>query len=94
MSRIYDDLQNQLNTEYKKEAEDCIKIYNKVKELSGGSVWSSDWHVLTTIAGFFPASNDIVPNRMALKPSAIGEIFLKGIYAKPIIPRSKGWRRN
>lgn len=74
MGRIYNDLQNQLNSKYKKEAE--------------------DWHVLTTIAGFIPAPNDVVPNRMALKPSRIGEIFLKGIYAKPIIPRSKGWRRN
>lgn len=94
MGRIYNDLQNQLNSKYKKEAEDCIKIYNKLKEISEGSVWSSDWHVLTTIAGFIPAPNDVVPNRMALKPSRIGEIFLKGIYAKPIIPRSKGQRRN
>lgn len=78
MSGIYNDLQNQLNSKYKKEAENCIKIYNKLKEISGGSVWSSDWNVLTTIAGFTPAPGDIVPTRMALKPSAVGEVFLKG----------------
>lgn len=38
MSKLYDNLQKQLETEYRKEAEDCIKIYNKLKELNGDSV--------------------------------------------------------
>lgn len=75
MSKLYNDLQAQLNTEYKKEAEDCIKIYNKVKELSGGSVWSSTWNVLV-LKGFLK----IRPNvKYIYKPSAIGQVFLKGI---------------
>lgn len=75
MSKIYHHLQEQLKTEYKKEAEDCIKIYNKVKEISGGSVWSSDWNVLvrTVFIGTYPNSRPIYT------PKAIGEIFLKGI---------------
>lgn len=48
MGKLYDNLQEQLKTEYKKEAEDCIKIYNKLKEISGGSVWSSDWNVFSS----------------------------------------------
>lgn len=49
MGRIYNALQAQLETKYKKEVKDCIKIYNKLKEVSGGSVWNSDWRVLVTV---------------------------------------------
>lgn len=38
MGNVRDSLQKQLETEYRKEAEDCIKIYNKLKEMSGGSL--------------------------------------------------------
>lgn len=34
MSKLYDALQDQLKTEHKKEAEDCIKIYNALKAIS------------------------------------------------------------
>lgn len=34
MSKLYDALQDQLKTEHKKEAEDCIKIYNVLKAIS------------------------------------------------------------
>lgn len=33
--QVEKNLQKQLNTQFKKEAEDCIKIYNKLKELAG-----------------------------------------------------------
>lgn len=32
MGNVRDSLQKQLETEYRKEAEDCIKIYNKLKK--------------------------------------------------------------
>lgn len=75
MSKLYNALQAQLETKYKKEAEDCIKIYNKVKEISGGSVWESDWRVLVHVifVGTCPNAKPIY------KPNAIGEVFLKGI---------------
>lgn len=75
MGNIYNSLQEQLKTKYKKEAEDCIKIYNKVREISGGSVWNSDWNVLvhTIFVGIYPNS------KLIYIPTAIGEIFLKGI---------------
>lgn len=47
MSKLYDALHNQLKTEHRKEAEDCIKIYNVLKAISREKygeehVWSSD----------------------------------------------------
>lgn len=75
MGKLYDNLQEQLKTEYKKEAEDCIKIYNKLKEISGGSVWSSDWNVLVRAIFIGTYSN----SKPIYIPKAIGEIFLKGI---------------
>lgn len=85
MSKLYDALQDQLKTEHKKEAEDCIKIYNVLKAISREKygeehVWSSDWNVLTTtmLVGSYPNV------RKMYKPSPIGKVFLIGIllYAK------------
>lgn len=80
MSKLYDALQAQLETKYKKEAKDCIKIYNALKAISREKygeehVWSSDWNVLTTtiLVGDFPNM------RKMYKPSHVGEIFLKGV---------------
>lgn len=41
MGKIYDRLQKQLQVEeHREDAEDCIKIYNKLKEMNDGSVWN------------------------------------------------------
>ncbi|MGK2864674.1 MAG: hypothetical protein ACSLE0_22280 [Chitinophagaceae bacterium] len=40
MGKLMIRLQKQLKTEYKKDAEDCIEIYNKLKEINDGHVWS------------------------------------------------------
>ena len=38
MGKIYDRLQEQLQVEeHRENAEDCIKIYNKLKEMNDGS---------------------------------------------------------
>lgn len=79
MGKLYDKLQKQLGTEFKKDAEDCLKIYEKLKELNNGSVWSSDWNQLTTIAGFL---GDKFPKTMMYKPSKLGYELLKGIKEK------------
>lgn len=80
MGNVRDSLQKQLETEYRKEAEDCIKIYNALKAISRKKygeehVWSSDWNVLTTtmLVGNFPNIKKMY------KPSHIGKVFLKGI---------------
>jgi hypothetical protein len=77
MSKLRDLLDRQLKIpKYSKDAEDCIKIYNKLSELENGSVWSSQWNILTTIAGF----EGKFPNAVRMfKPSKIGYIFLKGL---------------
>lgn len=80
MGKLYDNLQRQLKSEkYKKDAEDCLKIYEKLKEMNEGSVWSSQWGLLTTISGWMGEK----PNTtMAYMPSQIGYVFLRGIEKK------------
>lgn len=79
MGKLYDRLQKQLKSEeYKKDAEDCLKIYEKLKEMNNGSVWESSWNPLTTVkfVGTYPNSERIY------KPSQEGYVFLKGIEEK------------
>ena len=79
MGKLYDRLQKQLKSEeYKKDAEDCLKIYEKLKEMNNGSVWESSWNPLTTVkfVGTYPNSERIY------KPSKEGYVFLKGIDEK------------
>ena len=74
MGKLSNRLQKQLNTEYKQDAEDCIKIYNKLQEMYNGSVWESNWNPLVdTIFKGFPS------DERRYKPSSIGHIFLKGL---------------
>lgn len=80
MGKLYDRLQKQLKSEeYKKDAEDCLKIYEKLKEMNNGSVWDSDWRQLTTIGGWI---GDKYPKTMVYKPSKLGYELLKGIEKK------------
>ena len=75
MGKLYDRLQKQLKSEeYKKDAEDCLKIYEKLKEMNNDSVWSLQWQQLvdTHFKGF--PSDD-----RRYKPSKMGYVFLKGI---------------
>lgn len=79
MGKVYDRLQQQLKSEeYKKDAEDCLKIYEKLKEINDGHVWESSWSPLTTVkfVGTYPNSKRIY------KPSQEGYVFLKGIEKK------------
>jgi hypothetical protein len=74
MGKLMDNLKRQLKTEYKQDAEDCIKIYETIKERTG-RVWESDWNPLVSVRfeGVYPNSKHIY------KPSNIGYVFLKGI---------------
>ena len=74
MGKLLDNLNKQLNSEYKKEAEDCLLIYNTIKEATG-HVWQDDWNTLTKrwSIGIFPNSIRFY------KPSELGKIFLNGI---------------
>ena len=74
MGKLYDRLQKQLKTEYKEDAENCLIIYNKLKEMYNGSVWSNNWAPLVnTIFKGFPS------DERRFKPTEIGKIFLNGL---------------
>lgn len=74
MGKLSEDLIKQLGTDLKQDAEDCIKIIDCLQNINNGSVWSSQWSILTQVKfKGFPSSERIY------KPSPIGYIFLKGI---------------
>ncbi len=74
MGKLLDRLNKQLTTEFKQDAEDCLKIYNGLLETTG-HVWESNWNPLVsvTIIGTYPN------NQKRFKPTNIGYTFLKGV---------------
>lgn len=78
MGKLYDRLQKQLKSEeYKKDAEDCLNIYEKLKEMNNGKVWESQWRPLVdTIFKGFPS------DERRFKPTKMGYVFLKGVEEK------------
>lgn len=79
MSKLLDNLKKQLkDPEHKKAAEDCIRIYNWVKETDPEDrVWSSRWTPLVDVkySGQYPYT-------VRFKPSGMGECLLLGIDSK------------
>lgn len=75
MGKLLISLEKQLKTEHKEDAEDCLKIYNYLKETNNGRVWESQWNnlVSTNWKGIYPNSIRIS------KPSSVGRMFLKGL---------------
>ena len=76
MGKLMDRLQKQLkDPNHKKDAEDCIAIYNWIKSTDKeGRVWNSRWTPLVdvTFKGF--PSDD-----RTYKPNITGRTLLKGI---------------
>lgn len=74
MGKLLDRLQKQLETEYKQDAEDCLKIYNELSKQGDGHIWSSIWNPLvSTIFKDFPS------NERRFKPTSVGYTFIEGI---------------
>lgn len=74
MGKLYNSLQRQLKfDEYKEDAKDCLKIYEKLKELNNGNVWQSNWQPLVDVKfiGEYPNSIAIY------KPNQMGYVFIK-----------------
>lgn len=46
MGKTWDRLQNQLNSENKVDAENCIEIYEYLQRINEGHVWDSQWNIL------------------------------------------------
>ena len=79
MSRLVERLQKQLLIpEYKKNAEECIEIYNWIKSTDkDGRVWSSRWEPLVdVIFERFPSDKRIY------KLNITGRTLLKGLNLK------------
>lgn len=76
MGKLLNRLEKQLKTENKKDAEDCLIIYNHLKDTTG-HVWESEWRLLvdTRFKGF-PS------DERTFKPTSIGYTFLKGLNNK------------
>ena len=76
MGKLLDSLNHQLKIdEYKKDAEDCLVIYNYLKNTSDGHIWDSQWNPLveTSFIGVYPNSKRIS------KPSYLGKLVIKDI---------------
>lgn len=76
MGKTLNYLEKQLKTELKQDAEDCLKIYNHLKETTG-HVWESSWRSLVDVIFKGYPSDERV-----FRPTNIGKIFLKGLNCK------------
>ena len=77
MGNVMDYLRKQLKSEdakLRKDAEDCIKIYETLKEMHYGCVWNTQWDLLVKVN-----YKDVLSNERTYRPTAIGYVFLKGI---------------
>ena len=74
MGKLNIALQKQLSSEeLREDAENCLKIYNYLKDVTG-HVWGSEWNVLvSTKIGIFPSYE------RTYKPTSIGYTLLKGL---------------
>ncbi len=76
---VYTDLKKQLQKQselkdLREDALNCIKIYEKLKEINNGSVWSSQLQILiSTYFEGYPST------KRWYKPSKVGSVFLRGI---------------
>ena len=77
MGKLMNRLQMQLKTEHKQDAEDCLQIYNYLKDTIG-NVWESQWNPLveTIFEGL---------NKRRSKLTAMGYIFIKELNNKEVI---------
>ena len=88
MGKLMDRLQKQLkNPDTKKDAEDCIKIYNWIKDTDPeGRVWSSRWEPLVDIKfKGFPS------DERTYKPNITGYTLLKGIECGGVLHTTVGY---
>lgn len=76
MGKTIDRLKKQLKkSEYKKETQDCIKIYNWLKNTDkDGQVWNNKWPALVDIK-----FRGILDDEKVYLPNTIGYTLLKGI---------------
>lgn len=82
MGKILEDLKKQKEIpELKEDALKCIEVYNKIKELNDGKVWSHIWNVITRTTESINSVNGpgIYYWTKAYHLSPLGEYVYKGI---------------
>lgn len=73
MGKLLDRLNKQLKTDFKKDAEDCLILYNYLKETTG-HVWESNWNPLVNVEFIGK-----YPYQRKFKPTFLGYTVLKGL---------------
>lgn len=73
MGNLMNTLQSQLKTEQKKDAEECIQLYNYLFEFNNGKVWSSQWQSLVIVKFVYQS------NERYYKLNHLGKLVLKGL---------------
>ena len=77
MGKIENELNKQMGVEgLEKQAQQCKAIYDKLKEMDGGHLWDGEWSVLVKVCSRRNSDGKVEFYRA---PTAIGEIFLKGL---------------
>ena len=79
MGKLLNNLKQQLkDSDYKKDAEDCIKLYNWIRENYEGEVWESDWTAIAKAKWIGKYPNF----KLIHTPTLIGYTLLKAIENK------------
>lgn len=80
MGKLLTRLNQQLNIkDCKKDAEECIQVYNWIKDNHKGSVWSSTWRPLVNVEHKgFPS------DKRTYSLSIVGKMLLRGINCKKL----------
>lgn len=74
MSKIIKYLNVQINSDLRQDAEECLLVYKKLKEINNGRVWSSEWNLLVDVK-----FKGLPYDDRTYSLSKIGKIFLKGV---------------
>jgi hypothetical protein len=80
MGKLLERLKNQLSTDSRQDAEDCLKIYNGLIKVTG-SVMESKWNILTDVRFKGWPSDE-----RTYSPSKVGLVFLRGLEVVEISP--------
>lgn len=80
MGKLMNNLNAQLKTEHREDAEKCIVIYEHLRDTHDGRVWESNWGPLvsTSWEGKYPT------NKMVCKPTSLGVLLLESLESKAI----------
>jgi hypothetical protein len=80
MGKLMQDLNAQLKTEHRQDAERCIVIYEHLRDTNDGRVWSSQWSTLVSTYFEGAYSN----SKCIFKPTGLGILLLQSIESKAV----------